>query len=144
MKRILSLAVVFSFLAFINANGQEYKKLKINLKQRLATKKLVYVEPTTEDGLALNEAFKKSLMENGFVVVNDKDAANYDISLKYSDRKENACGGKVLKDLDGKITDLKNNSADVGSFTYVQNPNEGKCAPDVIKELAKELRKNAD
>ena len=144
MKKFLSLALVLSFLTYINANAQDYKKLKIDLKQRLAKNTLLYVEPTTEDGLALNDVFKKSLKENGFVVVNDKAAANYNITLKYSDRKENACGGKVLKSLDGKITDLKNNSADIGSFSYVQNPNEGKCAPDVIKELAKELRKNAD
>jgi hypothetical protein len=140
MKKIISILLLFSFFS---VHSQEYKKLLLTTKGNLSKLGAIYIEPLSNDRLLLVDYFKNSLGANGFKIVIDRKEAVYLITVNYHHRNDTGCGGRVIKDMNGQIIEIKNNAEIIANFSFSQSAFEGKCTSDVISALAKRMNEKS-
>ena len=135
----------FALLLITSAslNAQELKNLMVNVMPSFNIQSTFFVETLTVDKCSAIGFMQNSLAMSGFKVVADKTSADYSISIKYTDRNDTGCGGRVMKDLTGQISDLKNGSIIVATFSFSQGNLSGKCTSLIMEVLAKEIKAKA-
>lgn len=142
MKKAIAL-VALCCLTFAITAQNEFKKLALVSKSKMAKDQAVYIEPIDNDRLLLVDHFRNSMEANGFKITKDRKEATYAITVRVDHRSDTGCGGRVMKKMDGEIIDLKNSAEKVATFTFSQGALEGKCTSDIMSSLAKKLSAEA-
>lgn len=120
--------------------SQDIKKLVVNTPGKLDVTQAIFVTENSSDPILVSDLLKNALASNGFKVVTEKTAATYNVTFKYTDRSDTGCGGRVMKDFSGQVTDIANGGQIIATFTFSQNSFEGRCAGDIMNALAKKLK----
>jgi hypothetical protein len=136
MKKLLFIGLL---LFFSFANAQEYKNLSLTLKANIGKDLAIYIEPVENDRVLVSDYLMNSLIASGFKVLTEKNKANYVITMKVKHRSDTGCGGRVMKELTGQISDSQKNGEMVGTFSFNQGGFEGKCTEDIMKALVKKI-----
>jgi hypothetical protein len=124
-------------------NAQELKNLVVNVMPSFNIQSTFFVEPLDVDKCSAIGFMKNSLSIAGYKVVADKTSADYSVAIMYTDRNDSGCGGRVMKNLTGQISDLKNGSIIVSTFSFSQGNLSGKCTSLIMEALAKEIKGKA-
>ena len=66
--------------------------------------------------------------------------AIYKITISGTQRRDTGCGGNVPSKVNGRIVDLLNGGALVGTFKFKQGGFEGKCSSDIAQAVAYKLK----
>lgn len=137
MKRLLFfILLIVSF----SGVGQDFKKLDVSINEIIDRKATFFVEPLIVDAVMAVDLLKNSMTTNGFNITSNKEDATYIISISFQDRADTGCGGRVIKQLSGQITESKNKSRVLVTFSFKQSGFEGKCTADVMNALAQRLK----
>jgi len=124
----------------VNLNAQkDYAHLNVKVKKNFKMDAPIFVQPFLTDNLLSVELLKEALKSNGFNLVTDEKKADFIVTLSYKDRSDSGCGGRVMKNMDGKVSDNKTGEKNI-IFNFSQTMFEGKCTVDVMKALAKKIK----
>ena len=67
-------------------------------------------------------------------------SAIYKITISGTQREDTGCGGTVPSRVNGRIVDLLNGGALVGTFRFKQGSFEGKCSYDIAQAVVYKLK----
>jgi hypothetical protein len=141
VKRIF---LIFVFCFFNLIHSQNYTKLVLTSSSQIIKSNSFFVENNESDNLRIKNIIESGLNDYYFIVETEKNKASYLIVFNYKYRLDTSCDGKVMKKLEGKIIDQKNDNKVVGIFTFSQSQFEGKCSRDVIYALVKKINEIAE
>jgi len=140
-KFIPFLLFLYTLIGFVNVSKaqKDYARLNVTVKKNFKQDAPIFVQPFLTDNLLSVELLKEALKKNGFNLVTDEKKADFIVTLNYKDRSDSGCGGRVMKSMDGKVSDNKTGEKNI-IFNFSQTMFEGKCTVDVMEALAKKIK----
>ena len=168
MKKLLLLSlIILSTISYSQSSKIKRTLKKVNFKIRnYDSSQPIVIERVNNDQSDLVGEFEMAFFDYNFNVISNTVAkeiikfnnplesgnqnitvqkynstsAIYKITISGTQRRDTGCGGTVPSRVNGRIVDLLNGGALVGTFRFKQGSFEGKCSYDVAQAVAYKLK----